>query len=114
MRRVTLMLAAMAVMVSLFAVAAYAADIEGTKRGDELFESDRGDWIAGRSGVDKIDASSFNDDTDHVRGNRGADTIWVDDGDYLDKAIGGKGYDTCYGDPGDELDCDVEIYPPVQ
>ena len=35
MRRVTLMLAAMAVMVSLFAVVAYAADIHGTDIDDE-------------------------------------------------------------------------------
>jgi Ca2+-binding RTX toxin-like protein len=114
MRRVTLMLAAMAVMVSLFAVAAYASDIEGTKRSDELFESNRGDWIAGRSGADELKAKKFPNDTDNVHGNLGADTIRVDDGDTLDTAIGGKGFDTCYGDPGDDLDCDVEIFPAAQ
>ena len=101
MRRVTLMLAAMAVMVSLFAVVAYAAEIEGTKRSDELFESNRGDWIAGRSGADYIDASRFREDTDKVHGNKGGDFIDVGDMDSLDTAHGGKGVDTCVGDVGD-------------
>ena len=47
MRRVTLTLAAMAVMVSLFAVAAYAADIVGTDLDDFLKESQRNDQING-------------------------------------------------------------------
>jgi Ca2+-binding RTX toxin-like protein len=109
MRRVTLMLAAIAVMVSLFAAAAYAAQIEGTKFSDELYESDRRDWIAGRTGGDEIHAEDFDDDTDNVHGNRGNDTIYVNDGDDLDKAIGGRGFDTCYGDPFDDLDCEERI-----
>ena len=35
MRRVMLVLAAMALMVSLFAVVAYAADIQGTENRDD-------------------------------------------------------------------------------
>ncbi len=105
MRRVTLMLAAMAVMVSLFAVVAYAAEIEGTDRSDQLFESERGDWIAGRAGADEIDASQFGGrftgDTDKVNGNKGGDFINVRDDDSLDTANGGKGQDTCKGDLGD-------------
>ena len=101
MRRVTLMLAAMAVMVSLFAVVAYAAEIEGTDRSDQLFESERGDWIAGHAGADDIDASTYPEDTDKVHGNKGMDILNVDDGDSLDTVIGGKGDDTCYGDTGD-------------
>ena len=101
MRRVTLMLAAMAVMVSLFAVVAYAAEIEGTDRSDELFESNRGDLIDGHAGADDIDASRFQEDTDKVHGNKGGDFIDVGDGDSRDTANGGKGEDTCDGDLGD-------------
>jgi hypothetical protein len=45
MRRVTLMLAAVAMMVALFAVVAYAAEIQGTENKDLLTESNRGDTI---------------------------------------------------------------------
>ena len=103
MRKVTLMLAAMALMVALFAAVAYAATIVGTRGGDQLFESQKRDTISGRSGMDVIDASTFPDDTDVVKGNRGADTIHVDDGDSLDRVNGGKGVDTCVGDVGDVL-----------
>jgi Ca2+-binding RTX toxin-like protein len=103
MRRVTLMLAAMALMVSLFAAVAYATTIVGTRGGDMLFESDKKDTITGRSGADFIDARMFEDDTDNANGNKGADEIHVEDGDSLDTADGGKGVDTCVGDIGDEF-----------
>ena len=109
MRRVTLMLAAMALMVSLFAAVAYAATIYGTSEAEILIESDRNDMIFGRGGGDTIDASIFTNDTDVVKGNRGSDTIYVDDGDNRDTAIGGKGVDVCVGDPGDQLDCETEV-----
>jgi Ca2+-binding RTX toxin-like protein len=106
MRRVMLMLAAMVLMVSLFAAVAYAATIVGTRGGDQLFESDRKDTISGRTGKDFIDARMFVDDTDEANGNRGADIIRVDDGDGLDTVHGGMGIDACVGDFGDELDCE--------
>ena len=101
MRRVMLILAAMGVMVSLFAVVAYAADIEGTVRSDTLSESERRDWIAGRGGADDIDASRYPEDTDKVHGNEGGDILDVNDGDSWDTVNGGKGVDTCNGDIGD-------------
>jgi len=106
-----LMLAAMAMMVSLFAVAAYAASIVGTDQAETLSESNVNDTIAGRAGGDTIDASEFAGDTDKVNGNRGADEINVLDGDTFDTVKGGKGDDTFVCDPGDELDCDHEIFP---
>jgi Ca2+-binding RTX toxin-like protein len=112
MRRVMLMLAAMAMMVSLFAAVAYAASIVGTDQADKLLESDLNDTIAGRAGDDNIDASTSTGDTDKVNGNRGADTITVVDGDTFDTAQGGKGDDDCIGDAGDELDCDTEFFVP--
>src|SRR5215217_5967937 len=98
MRRVTLMLAAMAMMVSLFAAAAYAATIVGTDQPEKLFESDLNDKIAGRAGGDEIDASTYMGDTDKVNGNRGADHIFVDDTDDFDTVQGGRGFDVCVGD----------------
>jgi Ca2+-binding RTX toxin-like protein len=114
MRRVTLLLAAVAVMVPLFAAVAYAATIVGTNQGEVLFESDRNDTISGRGGGDVIFADFFGPaqasppDTDVVNGGAGNDFINVDDGDGRDTAIGGGGNDQCWGDPGDELDCEEE------
>jgi Ca2+-binding RTX toxin-like protein len=112
MRRVTLMLAAMAVMVGLFAGVALAAAIEGTSVGEILIESDRNDTMFGRGGRDIVDASAFgpdgfliqtDPDTDVANGNSGNDFIDTDDGDGRDTANGGNGDDICFGDPNDEL-----------
>ena len=115
MRKVTLMLAAVAMMVSLFAVVAYAADIQGTDNDDWLIESQRSDTIAGHRGDDQINAAFYDisetpggdGDTDIVKGNRGEDTIDVADGDNDDTANGGRGDDTCTADAGDNvIHCD--------
>jgi hypothetical protein len=98
MRRVMLMLAAVAMMVSLFAVVAYAAEIQGTDANDELWESNRNDQIHGLLGEDTIDATSYSGDRDRAHGNKHGDTINVTDSDGKDIAYGGKGEDFCYGD----------------
>jgi hypothetical protein len=111
MRRVTLMLAAMAVMVSLFAVAAYAANIVGTELDDILKESQREDQINGQEGDDRINANVFSlketpgaeGDVDDVDGNRGEDFINIKDGDNLDTADGGPDTDICKADWGDDV-----------
>ena len=111
MRRVTLMLAAMAMMVSLFAVVAYAAEIEGTLLDDFIKETQRNDQIAGHAGDDEINANVFpitetpggDGDVDKVKGNKGEDYIDVRDGDELDTADGGKNTDTCIADDGDNV-----------
>jgi hypothetical protein len=98
MRRVTLILAAVAMMVSLFAVVAYAAEIRGTGNSETLFETGNdgaNDKIVGHRGEDEIFADGFTDDADNVKGNRQNDTIHVDDGDFEDTADGGPGTDTC-------------------
>ena len=125
MRRVTLMVAAMAVMVSLFAAAAYAATIDGTSQGDILLDSQLNDTIFGRGSGDEIRADAFGasgtlitvgqppqpccgPDTDVANGNAGGDFINVADGDNLDTANGGNGNDVCVGDTLTELNCEQE------
>jgi Ca2+-binding RTX toxin-like protein len=113
MRKVTLMLAAVAMMVSLFAVVAYAAEITGTGNSDDLYESNRNDTIFGHRGDDEIFARRFEGDKDVVNGNRNDDYINVADGDGLDTADGGLGqFDTCIADSGDDvIDCEAEPAP---
>ena len=111
MRRVTLMLAAMAMIVSLFAVAAYAAEIQGSDDPEILNETERNDTINGHRGGDTINAAFYTltatpgdlGDTDEVKGNRGDDFIDVVDGDNRDTANGGRGIDECVADPGDDV-----------
>ena len=109
MRRVMMLLAAMAVIVTLFAAVAYAATIEGTSQGERPFESNLNDTIFGRGGADFSDATPFTNDTDRANGNAGNDEISVADGDDRYTANGGNGADVCFGDPGDEfINCEDE------
>ena len=105
------MLAAVAMMVSLFAVAAYAAEIQGTDDDETLTESERNDVIRGHGGPDIINANEYTlgqtpgglGDTDNVKGNQGDDEINSNDGDIRDKVNGGPGVDECNVDRGDEV-----------
>ena len=100
MRRVTLMLAVMAMMVLLFAVVAYAADIQGTNNTEILNESNKNDQIHALVGDDTINANVYQgiNDRDRAHGNKGDDTINVNDADTRDIAYGGKGTDKCNGE----------------
>jgi hypothetical protein len=111
-----LMVAAMAVMVSLFAVAAYAAEIQGSDDGETLIETERNDKINGHRGGDEINAAFYMitatpgglGDTDEVKGNRGDDDLDVGDGDFRDTVNGGPGTDECRVDNGDEVkNCEI-------
>jgi hypothetical protein len=98
-------------IVSLFAVVAYAASIDGTDLDDIIKETQRNDQIAGHRGNDDINANVFGinqtpgaeGDVDKVKGNRGEDFINVADGDDLDIADGGKNTDICEADGGDQV-----------
>jgi hypothetical protein len=98
-------------MVSLFAAAAYAADIVGTELDDIIKETQRDDQIAGHLGDDRINANVFGinetpgeeGDVDEVNGNHGEDFIDVKDGDKLDTADGGQDTDICEADAGDNV-----------
>jgi len=109
-----LMLAAVGLMVSLFAVVAYAADITGTENSEALLESNRGDTIKALKGDDDIFANVFgpgsenpsippSGDRDRVHGNSGGDFINVQDGDGKDIAFGGKGHDDCLVDTAESV-----------
>lgn len=105
-RRVPMLLSAMAVMVALFAAAAYAAQIEGTDRDETINESNLNDKIAGKDGYDTLNANNFTraqvpnprGDRDRLSGGRHPDTLQATDGDTRDVLDGGKGYDKCFGD----------------
>jgi Ca2+-binding RTX toxin-like protein len=103
MRRVTLLLAAMAMLLTLFAAAAYAATMVGTDQSETLVESDLDDTIYGRGGFDEIFADNFWADRDVAKGNAGNDEIRASDQDDLDTLNGGNGFDLCWGDQGDEF-----------
>ena len=111
MRRVMLMLAAVAMMVSLFAVVAYAAEIQGTDNSETLIETERNDQIAGHRGNDDINAGFYDigqtpgglGDTDKVKGNKGDDFIDARDGDGRDTVNGGRDVDECLADSGDDV-----------
>ncbi len=104
------MVAIMALMVAMFATAAYAATIVGTDGNDDLPETAGNDQIYGFRGVDTLDATAYDNDIDKLYGGRGPDTLYADDGDGFDELYGGRGYDICYGDPGDIFVNCQEIY----
>ena len=98
MRKTGMMVAMVAVMVALFATAAYAAIITGNDNNNNLFETSGDDIIEGRGGADVLDANNFSGDTDILRGGSGNDRLLANDGDNLDTVNGGPGFDTCVVD----------------
>ncbi len=98
MRKTGMMVAMVAVMVALFATAAYAATITGNNNDNNLFETSGDDRIDGRGGADVLDANNFGGDTDILRGGSGNDRLLANDGDTLDTVNGGPGFDTCVVD----------------
>ena len=107
-RRAPMLLAAIAIMVALFATAAYAAVITGTSQSDMLFESQRNDTIDGRGGNDDLHAERFPFDRDDLDGGTGTDELNARDADNRDTLDGGMGFDKCKGDPLDTyISCEL-------
>ena len=111
------MVAIVALMVALFATAAYAAAtaVYGTN-GDEWVDESSGlldDRIYALDGDDYINAvlgwSTTNSDTDKLFGGKGDDDLAADDGDGADLLNGGPGYDRCWGTQGDRFASCEEI-----
>jgi Ca2+-binding RTX toxin-like protein len=103
MRKTGMMVALVAVMVALFATAAYAATIDGNDNPNALFETDDDDLIRGFGGGDVLDANNYGGDEDILRGGSGNDRLLANDGDTLDTVYGGPGYDICVVDARSEI-----------
>ncbi len=56
------------------------------------------DLIRLRGGDDQVRAATYGRDKDTIKGSKGFDLIFVDDGDTRDRIFGGKGNDKCYVD----------------
>ena len=102
-RRTIMMVVTMALMVALFATAAYAAVIEGTSAGDILRESNRNDVMYGYGGNDSLRAHLYSGEMDVLYGGPQNDYLNTADGDNRDTNYGGRGYDVCVGDGGDSF-----------
>ncbi len=103
MRKTGMMVALVAVMVALFATAAYAADINGNNNDNVLFETAGDDRLEGRGGDDTLDANNFGGDRDVLVGGSGNDVLLANDGDTLDTVNGGAGFDICVVDARSEV-----------
>ncbi len=119
MRKVMMMGALVALLVALFAAAAFARDFqcttipcEGTNNRDTITEraGNVNDNISGKRGGDTINANVSGNDRDDLFGNRGDDTLNADDGDPFDSLNGGRGTDEGRGDNGDAFTrCEVIV-----
>jgi len=118
MRKIALLVGAVALLTMLFAGVAFAKNFQcttkpcyGTNNPDTIFERGGdgvGDIIYGLRGSDDIYANTFGDDADYLYGGRGGDLLNADDMDGRDYLNGGAGTDVCYGDPGDTFqNCEV-------
>jgi hypothetical protein len=123
-KKMAMMGGAVALLVALFAVPALALNFQctryncyGTNASDNILEragNNVADHIQGLRRADTINANLFRSDIDKVYGNRGPDTLYVNDADGLDLASGGPGFDRCYVDQGDAtVSCEV-IIPSAQ
>jgi hypothetical protein len=103
MRKLTMVIALVVVMVPLVGAAALAADqliqckavpCYGSGNDDLILErigNGKSDKILPRGGHDLIRANKYTNDIDVVRSSKGWDKIKVNDNDGLDHAGGGKG-----------------------
>ena len=109
MRRTTMMLAVVGLLVALVAPAAYAAVIYcstnpcyGTSEADQMVEGSHStvtaEEIYGGPRADDIDAGYFYYDDDYLAGQGGKDFLYARDGDILDELNGGRRYDVCVVD----------------
>ena len=101
-RKGTMMVALVALLVAIFAAAAYASDQFGGDGNDTLTDNDAtaNDLIAGKRGQDTLSADAPNgqsdNDADTLKGNRGRDSVSGQDFDTWDFVAGNRGKgDTC-------------------
>src|SRR5215211_2302051 len=111
MRKIALLVGAVALLTMLFAGVAFARNFQcttkpcyGTDNPDTIFERGGdgvGDIIYGMRGGDKIYADRFVLDADTLWGQRGGDLLDARDGDGRDTLNGGAGLDSCFGNATD-------------
>ena len=110
MRKLTMVVAMVVMLVPLIAAAAFAADqliyckaapCYGSGNDDKIYERKGNgvfDKIIMKGGHDVVLANGYTNDTDIVKGGTGYDKINVADGDRLDTASGGPSGDWCIVD----------------
>lgn len=107
MKRTTILLVVVAIMVAAFAGVAVARTITGTSGPDTLIGTREHDVIRGLGGADTINGRG---DGDSLYGGGGGDVIRARDGER-DRIDCGAGRDTVYADPDNEdaiaADCEV-------
>jgi hypothetical protein len=114
MRRLTVLLACMGLMMGLVAGVAYAVVVEGTGEDERIFEPtgcENGcdDIFRMRGGDDEVFADEDPEpDRDIVRLGGGEDFADTEDGDGQDVVRGGGGVDVCDVDATDTSTCEVE------
>ena len=97
MRRMTLLIAAMAVALSLGSAVALAALVEGDNADNTLKGTNNADSIYAFAGDDVLYALMG---ADHLYGGYGKDRLYGNRG--ADRIFGGKGQDRLYGGYGDD------------
>ena len=121
MRKGTIMVALAALLVAIFATAAYALTADctggpcyGTKQDDHLDETQNSgdDQMYTYRGEDVLHAFQYPGDTDKLYGGPNNDQVDADDGDGNDLVVGGGGGDDrCWVDAGDEVkSCDGNVF----
>ncbi len=110
MRKVAMLMAALAILVLVAATAVYAVNktcasrpCSGTVARDILYERNGNrvpDAIYGLQSADRINAGTFERDRDQLYGGPGNDRLGAADVDGNDTLNGGGGIDTCIGDIG--------------
>jgi hypothetical protein len=110
-RKFTLMGMVVALLVAMFATAAYAKIVTGTNDDDRLRGTDKGDQINGLKGNDSLWGFDSPDDLyggydeDRIFGSGGAD--YITGGKHNDELWGGRGPDTLAAHDGyiDQVSC---------
>ena len=98
MKKLTLMGVVVALLVAVFATAAYAKVITGTNDGRDILEgTPRADLINGMGGTDELYGKAADDD---LFGGRSIDSVFGNHGD--DDLTGGRGNDVLVGSWGND------------
>ena len=116
MRKGTMMVALMALLVAIFATAAYAQTFIGDSGNDTFYETPGNDQMYGYGGQDRLEAWQEFYDRDKLYGGRNNDYLNADDEDPDDLLVGGRGQnDRCFVDAGDEVkSCDGNVFRDIE